>query len=328
MIRITDMTLRYLEPDGKNSDEIREFCRLLFTLELDFFELSEPVCQLVAPLPENKKFILSVGHPADTLKYPEFGRFSCRLGGHTPECNTVTEIQTNDMREIHNLRQYSGLQNVRITGLDDILCYDYKSIFQLIRTNVKGRIQLCPQNSYGSATAIAVEWVLNGGDDIAVSFAGIGGFAPLEEVLMALRLSKRYKPNMDLSVFSRLKTLYGKITGEEVDRYKAVIGEDIFAVEAGIHADGISKLPKLYEPFAPETVGNRRKLITGKYSGKSAIDMKLKEFGLSLNKDELGTLLKAVQSKSIENRSSLSDQEFISLYHTVKASEPAGLGAS
>ena len=82
------------------------------------------------------------------------------------------------------LSQYGNLQNIRIVGFDDILNHDYITAFSNLRKKINGKIELCPENRYCSATAIAVEWILYGEQDIAVSFTGIGSKACLEEVMI------------------------------------------------------------------------------------------------------------------------------------------------
>ena len=159
--------------------------------------------------------------------------------------------------------------------------------------------------------------MLNGERDIAVSFAGLGSKAALEEVIMALRLEKRYKPSVDLSGFSELKSLIEEITGEKIYKNKAIIGDDIFNFESGIHANGISKNPKLYEPFTPESVGNKRKLVVGQHSGKTTMILKMAELGLSDKSIDISLLLALVHKKSIQIGSSITDDMFLKIYNKI-----------
>lgn len=270
----------------------------------------------IGELPSNGKYILKIKNPDEAKLYPQFDRYSCRRIGNNYSPFIISEIQANDIREIQSLRQYNLVNNIRIVGLDDLISHDYTTAFNSIKNTLNGRIELCPEDDYYCATAIAVEWVMQGGSFVAASFAGIGGKAALEEVLMALRLEKRHKPNISFSVFPQLKELFEEITKTKIEKNKPIIGNDIFNVEAGIHANGIAKDPKIYEPFNPELVGNERKLILGKHSGKSAISIKLQELGLTDYKGDIQLLLLAVQNKSIEKQSSLTDDEFKSIYNS------------
>jgi len=313
MIRITDKTLSCLDDYDATPEQLRTLCELLLELGADFTELSVDAYQKIGILPKNGKYILKVEDVIEERKYPGFDRYVCRHTGFVTPIEVVTEIQVNDINEINFLRQYQNLTNVRITGLDDIMCHDYKTAFAQIMKNITGKIELCPENRYFCATAIAVEWIMFGGRNVTASFAGIGDYAPLEEVLMALRLEFRYKPNMNYAVYPHIKEVFEQITGQKTPPHKAVIGSNIFDVEAGIHADGILKNPNIYEPYQPELVGDKRCLVLGKHSGKAAVLIKLKEMGITEDPAAVSNLLEAVRQKSIEKRSSLTDEDFIEL---------------
>lgn len=313
MIRITDKTLSCLDRYDATPKQLRNLCELLLELGVDFTELSIDAYQKIGTLPKKGKYILKVEDVIESRRYPGFDRYVCRHNGFVTPVEFVTEIQVNDISEINFLRQHQNLSNVRITGLDDIMCHDYKMAFAQIIKNITGKIEICPENKYFCATAIAVEWILFGGRNVVASFAGIGDYAPLEEILMALRLELRYKPNMNYSVYPRIKELFQEITGQKISPHKAVIGSNIFDVEAGIHADGILKDPNIYEPYQPELVGDKRCLVLGKHSGKAAISIKLKEMGISEDPATVSILLDAVRKKSIENQSSLTDEDFMQL---------------
>jgi homocitrate synthase NifV len=128
---------------------------------------------------------------------------------------------------------------------------------------------------------------------------------------MALRITKRHKPNLDLSVFVPIKSLYEELTGENISKNKAVIGNSIFEVESGIHVDGIFKNGSNYEPFEPSVVGMERKVIIGKHSGSTTIEIKLKEHNITFPQDMIAELLNFVQQESIRLGRSIADHEFI-----------------
>jgi len=317
LIRITDKTLSCLDGYDASPEQLRILCGLLLELGTDFTELSVSAYQKIGTLPQNGKYILRVKDVIEARKFPGFDRYICRHSGFVTPIEVVAEIQVNDITEISLLRQYQKHANVRLTGLDDIMCHDFKTAFRQITKNITGKIELCPENRYFCATAIAVEWILFGGGNVVASFAGIGDSAPLEEILMALRLELRYKPNMNYAVYPRITELFEEITGLKIPQHKPIIGSNIFDVEAGIHADGISKDPNIYEPFDPELVGDKRYLVLGKHSGKVAVALKLKELGITEDSTDISTLLDAVREKSIEQQSSLTDQDFLELVNAM-----------
>ncbi|HEX2925248.1 MAG TPA: isopropylmalate synthase [Ruminiclostridium sp.] len=312
MIRITDVTLCTLDYEAAPKEKIKELYRLLLQTGINFIEIDIPLLGIIGNIDEVKT-ILRVRQPLEVKAYPGFAGYVCRLSGFETPPQVISEIQVNDVREINLLKRYTSNENVRIIGLDDLLLHDHINMFTKIKRIFKGRLELCPQNRYYCATALAAEWVLNEGENIAASFSGSGGFAALEELIMILRIAKRHKPNMDLSVFRYIKRLYEELTGWQVPQNKAVIGERIFDVESGIHVDGILKNGSNYEPFEPSVVGMARKIVIGKHSGKSTMELKLKEHGLEFPQKKIPVLLERVQQESIQLGRSLTDNEFIAI---------------
>lgn len=312
MVRITDRTLSCLDaykPDEKLAFTLAE---LLLSAGIDLLELSEGIYRALSGRISRDRLVIRLENGASSLKYPEIRRFVCRKN-NSEDTRILTEIQANDIREINLLTQYSRIENVRICGLDDLLLISSENTFGQLKSRIHGRIELCPENSYGLASANAVEWILQGNTDVVTAFSGIGGFAATEEVLIALRSEIRYKPNQPYTVFPKIKKLLEKITNTQTAPKKAVIGDDIFCVEAGIHVDGINKSPKNYEPFPPELVGRERSFVTGKHSGKRAVFLKMKELDIDCTSTNFAALLEKIKRTSIEKNGSLTDEEFCSL---------------
>jgi len=324
LIRLTDITLSCLDVYDPTGEQLSQLCGLLLNIGADYTELSVKAFRKMGALPPGGRYILRCESIMQAREYPQFGTYVCHRTGRCAPAGLISEIQVNDIREIPLLNRYGSLQSVRIRGLDDVLSHDYKPAFHALRQSFPGRVQLCPENRYHCATAIAVEWLLDGGNEAAASFAGIGGYAAIEEVLMALRLEIRRKPNFDFSILPGIKALIEEITKEPVPARKPVIGEDIFLVEAGIHVDGIIKNPKIYEPYQPELVGNARRLVLGKHSGKASVRLKMKELSLPEASADVAKLLSEVRRESIRLQRSLTDSEFLSLYKAVSQNFDGG----
>ena len=62
---------------------------------------------------------------------------------------------------------------------------------------------------------------------------------------------------------------------------KAIIGENAFGHESGIHTHGIINNPLTYEPISPELVGRKRWMQAGKHAGAHGIKAILDEFGIT-----------------------------------------------
>ncbi|MCX7714546.1 MAG: isopropylmalate synthase [Clostridia bacterium] len=318
MIKITDTTLCSLELGDAPCELLLFLYSLILRTGVDYIEMNPIVLEKLGENIDKSKTVLRLEDPMSIKDYSGFASYICRHSGFEMPQNGISEIQVNDIRELSHLNKCRGYKNVRITGLDDLILHDYANTFKKIREGFGGKVEFCPQNLYFGATALIVEWIMSGGEDIVVSFLGLNSNAPLEEVLMALRITKRYKPNLDLSVLSELKRVYEAVSGERVPPNKPIVGENIFHVESGIHVDGIIKNSTNFEPFEPRDVGGKRKVIVGKHSGKSTVVMKLKKYNISIDNQKISMLLEMIKSKSIEMGRSLSDEEFIKLAKEVE----------
>ena len=86
----------------------------------------------------------------------------------------------------------------------------------------------------------------------------------------------------------RSSKLLTRITGVKVQPNKAIVGENAFAHEAGIHQDGVLKNKQTYEIMTPESIGIAAKnLVLGKHSGKHALKARIAELGYEVTEEEL-----------------------------------------
>lgn len=313
MIRITDMTLSCLDQYSPSRKQLTDFLRLLLELGVDVIEISSHVLNILDDLPPGGKYLVRVKHPEETSLFPGYGRFLCRKSYCTTSSHITQEIRANDIRDINFISQYGPLENVRITGFDTILTFDYVAVFQHLKSQVSGRLEFCPENSSYCATAIAVEWLLNGGTDVVTAFGGMNDKASTEEVLLALYLFKKTARALNFSVLPELRQMFTEMTRKEIPKKKAVIGSEIFDVESGIHVDGILKNPQMYEPFSPELVGNKRKVVLGKHSGKKAVALKLSEVGLSAENYDISGILEAVKELSAKKNERIENEELLKI---------------
>jgi homocitrate synthase NifV len=104
--------------------------------------------------------------------------------------------------------------------------------------------------------------------------------------------------------------LFDKITGKKTKKNKPVIGRQIFNVESGVHVDGILKQPECYEPFPPEAVGQKRKIVLGKQSGTASVKAKLSELNLDCAEDQVPQILEKIKSKAMEKNGEVTNTEF------------------
>lgn len=312
MIRITDTTLCCLDEYAPTRSVLEELQYCLRRSGADALEFSPQAWETLGrPEPERGDSVRVRSIKENVMAGWNF--YASRWGGSIDPLKAIAVVQVNDPREFSHLRRFQDCQRIRIVGMDDLLLRNYTAEFKTMQKLLEKRIQFCPENSMFCASALAVEWIAAGGEDIVASFAGIDGNAPLEEVVMALRIGMRHRPNLDLSVYSRLRDLLEKVTGRKVADNKSVIGSRIFFVESGIHVDAIKKNSQSYEPFDPALVGGERVLVLGKNSGKEAVAIKLKQYRKNAEDYDIPALLDAVRAAAVNQNASLQNEAFCRL---------------
>ncbi|MBC8018724.1 MAG: 2-isopropylmalate synthase, partial [Verrucomicrobia bacterium] len=129
---------------------------------------------------------------------------------------------------------------------------------------------------------------------IECTINGIGeraGNASLEEIVMALRTrGDVYKvgTRIDTTKIYSTSRMVSTLTGLIVQRNKAIVGENAFAHEAGIHQDGVLKYRETYEIMDPASIGlSKNSLVLGKHSGRHAFKKRLEELGHDLDDEKL-----------------------------------------
>ena len=149
-------------------------------------------------------------------------------------------------------------------------------------------------NDLGLATANSLAAVANGAGQVECTVNGIGeraGNASLEEVVMSIATRKDFfacTTGIKTRMLYPNSRLVSGLTGLAVQRNKAIVGENAFAHEAGIHQDGILKERTTYEIMRPEDVGvPESRLVLGKHSGRHALRDRVMALGYRLSAAKL-----------------------------------------
>jgi len=149
-------------------------------------------------------------------------------------------------------------------------------------------------NDLGLAVANSLACILGGATQVECTLGGIGeraGNASLEEIVMALKLKEKFfdastRVNTQ-NIYDSVKLLYNTI-GFQIPPNKAIIGDNAFSHESGIHQHGVMEEKSTYEIMSPQDVGVRdNKIVLGKHSGKHAFSEYLKTLNYNLKDAEL-----------------------------------------
>ncbi|MDQ0161157.1 2-isopropylmalate synthase [Bacillus alveayuensis] len=200
---------------------------------------------------------------------------------------------------------------------------EYGKIFEYLKNNVKNidKVILSAHchDDLGMAVANSLSAIEHGAGQIEGTINGIGeraGNAALEEVAVALHIRKdhyKVETNIRLEEIKRTSDLVSKLTGMIVPPNKAIVGNNAFAHESGIHQDGVLKEKTTYEIISPQLVGvQTNSLVLGKHSGRHAFRVKLKELGFSLEDEAINRLFEEFKLLS-EKKKELTEDDLVAL---------------
>ena len=215
----------------------------------------------------------------------------------------------------------------RVINVPDTTGYtmpeEYGALFRTLRERVPGADRViwsahC-HNDLGMATANSLAAVLNGARQVECTVNGIGeraGNTALEEIVMAIRTrADRFGVETGVAAEEIYATsrLVSQITGLAVQVNKAIVGENAFAHEAGIHQDGVLKYRQNYEIMNPEHIGlASNRLVLGKHSGRHALVARIRELGLDTTEVDMNRLFEAFKALA-DAKKTVYDEDLIAL---------------
>ncbi|MDI9618328.1 2-isopropylmalate synthase [Methanothermobacter sp.] len=154
-------------------------------------------------------------------------------------------------------------------------------------------------NDFGLAVANSLAGLRAGASEVHATINGIGeraGNAALEEVVVALKSLYNVDTNINIEMLYETSRMVARMTGVYLQPNKAIVGENAFAHESGIHADGVLKKAETYEPITPEMVGHRRRFVMGKHIGTHTLRQRLDELGMKVDEDKLMEIFRRVKA--------------------------------
>ncbi|MBN2097066.1 MAG: 2-isopropylmalate synthase [Candidatus Omnitrophica bacterium] len=176
-------------------------------------------------------------------------------------------------------------------------------------------------NDLGLGVANSLAAIANGAGQVECTINGLGeraGNASLEEIVMALRTRCDYlnkTTNIRTAEIYKTSRLVSKLTGIMVQPNKAIVGQNAFRHEAGIHQDGVLKRRVTYEIMRPQDVGLEVEggLVLGKHSGRHAFSERLKKMGFHLSPAQIDKLFFQRFKQLADKKKEIFDEDLITL---------------
>ena len=175
---------------------------------------------------------------------------------------------------------------------------EFDELFRYLHKHVTGiediTLSVHCHDDLGMAVANSLAAVYAGARQVECTINGIGeraGNCSLEEVVMALKTRSEFyalETGIDTTRLYPTARLVSGITGMQIPRNKAIVGENAFAHEAGIHQHGMLQHASTYEIMSPEEIGiSKSNLVLGKHSGRHAFRDRVRDLGFDLDDFEV-----------------------------------------
>ncbi|PDM26954.1 2-isopropylmalate synthase [Candidatus Bathyarchaeota archaeon B24-2] len=171
----------------------------------------------------------------------------------------------------------------------------------------------------GLATANTLFAVMGGADEVHVTVNGLGeraGNAALEEVAVLFKAVYGLEMNLKTQLLYETSRIVSRLTGVLVQPNKAIVGENAFTHESGIHTHGVLAYAMTYEPIPPEMVGFKRRITVGKHAGTHGIKAILESWGLKPTEEQVKEIFRRVKELGDKGKK-VTDANLLSIAETV-----------
>jgi isopropylmalate/homocitrate/citramalate synthase len=182
-------------------------------------------------------------------------------------------------------------------------------------------IEIHCHNDFGLALANTLASIASGASVISSTINGLGeraGNTSTEEAIAALKFLYGIDIGIKTELLFETSQLVEKLSGVKLQSHKSVVGDHAFSHESGMVVAGILKMPFVGEAIKPELVGQKRKILIGKGTGKTSLRAKLDELGIGFKENDLDLILGEVKKYSIQEKKSITDKELLKIVKETK----------
>ncbi len=251
----------------------------------------------------------------DSVEYVKKHGLTCEF---SPMDATRSELPY--LKKVCKAVQDAGMDRLNVPDTVGIMVpKTMAKLIEDLRTVVTVPISVHCHDDFGMAVANSLAAVEAGAAQVHCTINGLGeraGNAALEEIVMALHMLYKCKTGVNTRLLYSTSRMVAALTGLSVQANKAIVGENAFAHESGIHTRGVTEKPITFEPIKPALVGRTRKLVAGKLAGTRGIKAELEEIGIHPNEDQLKEIVQRVKELGDKGKM-VTDADLIALTSAV-----------
>ena len=251
----------------------------------------------------------------DSIEYIKKHSLKCEF---SPMDATRSELKF--LKQVCQAAEKAGADMINIPDTVGIMVpRTMRKLIEEIKMAVSVPISIHCHDDFGMAVANSLAAVEAGATQVHVTVNGLGeraGNASLEEVVMALHMIYKFKTGINSRLLYSTSRMVSTLTGISVQANKAIVGENAFAHESGIHTRGVTVKPLTFEPIKPELVGRTRKFVAGKLAGTRGIKAELEDVGIHPTEEQLKEIVQRVKDLGDKGKM-VTDADLIALTSAV-----------
>ncbi len=233
-------------------------------------------------------------------------------------CEDATRSDMEYLKKVFNTAKENGAAMLNIPDtVGAVAPTSMMNIVKEVREATSSAISVHCHNDFGLATANSIFGVMGGATQVHVTVNGIGeraGNASLEEVVMGIESFLGARTQIRKEMMWKLSRDVSSATGMAVQPNKAIVGDNAFAHEAGIHVHGMVNEVSTYEPIDPSVVGAERKIVVGKHSGLNSILWIMRRNSIDADEATARGILTEVKRMS-DSGTRVDEARVISMFH-------------
>jgi 2-isopropylmalate synthase len=251
----------------------------------------------------------------DSIEYVKKHGLTCEF---SPMDATRSEVPY--LKKVCKAAQEAGMDRLNVPDTVGIMVpKTMAKLIEDLKTVVTVPISIHCHDDFGMAVANSLAAVEAGAAQVHCTINGLGeraGNASLEEIVMALHMLYNCETRVNTRLLYSTSRMVASLTGLSVQANKAIVGENAFAHESGIHTRGVTEKPITFEPIKPELVGRTRKLVAGKLAGTRGIKAELDEIGIHPTEEQLKEIVQRVKALGDKGKM-VTDADLIALTSSV-----------
>ncbi len=235
-----------------------------------------------------------ISHAIDAIQY-------CKDHGLTVEFSAedATRSKLNFLKKVHKKVQEAKVDRINVPDTVGVMIP--RAVFWLtkqLKEVTKVPMSIHCHNDFGLAVPNTLAAIEAGCEQFHATVNGLGeraGNASLEETIMSL--IALYKANLDINTKKiwEVSQLTSRLMGIAVQPNKAIVGQNAFSHESGIHVHGVLGDAQTYEAMTPELVGCKRSIVLGKHTGLHAIKSKLEDMKIKATKNQISEITQRIK---------------------------------